>query len=314
MNIKIVMMCKNESDLLMPWARYHGTLFGYENIIVIDNGSDESVSVSLLKEIEELGVAVLRQYFKKEDYCRKGDITAEIIKELESTSPADFYFPLDCDEFIGARIDGNVSFSRDSIFQALEPYLDDQRVLMIDLAYDNHGILPGYFLPSWGQMKCFFAHGACGVLDHGSHVAQSRTGSERVKTPIIYMHYHYKPYDIIVAHAINKLRPFVKGFDENDLDSIPYGVPGTHLIGHLRHPNAESYYNQFGIDNYVRIPQFGQALFEVGTHLPFSDQCPVPAGFDPEAYLEFNQDVQAIGVDPAFHYARQGYKEGRKWY
>lgn len=38
---------------------------------------------------------------------------------------------------------------------------------------------------------------------------------------------------------------------------------------------------------------------------------PLPAGFDPERYLELNPDVKKAGLDPALHYMRFGHREGR---
>ena len=38
---------------------------------------------------------------------------------------------------------------------------------------------------------------------------------------------------------------------------------------------------------------------------------PLPAGFDPERYLELNPDVKKAGIDPALHYMRFGHREGR---
>lgn len=39
----------------------------------------------------------------------------------------------------------------------------------------------------------------------------------------------------------------------------------------------------------------------------------VPFDFDPYAYLELNSDVSASGLDPYFHYSRNGYREGRPY-
>jgi ubiquinone/menaquinone biosynthesis C-methylase UbiE len=39
----------------------------------------------------------------------------------------------------------------------------------------------------------------------------------------------------------------------------------------------------------------------------------LPAGFNPERYLELNPDVAAGGADPAAHWKEYGYREGRRW-
>jgi hypothetical protein len=39
----------------------------------------------------------------------------------------------------------------------------------------------------------------------------------------------------------------------------------------------------------------------------------LPVDFDPGAYLRANPDVSASGQDPAQHYLRFGWFEGRRW-
>jgi len=39
----------------------------------------------------------------------------------------------------------------------------------------------------------------------------------------------------------------------------------------------------------------------------------LPEGFDPQAYLFFNPDVEAAGIDPADHYVKFGAREGRRF-
>jgi hypothetical protein len=40
MRVACVVMQRNETDCLEPWLRYHGYLFGYKNLFVIDHGSE----------------------------------------------------------------------------------------------------------------------------------------------------------------------------------------------------------------------------------------------------------------------------------
>ena len=41
MIIKLFTMVKNESDIIEHWIKYHGKLFGYDNLYIIDNKSDD---------------------------------------------------------------------------------------------------------------------------------------------------------------------------------------------------------------------------------------------------------------------------------
>ena len=41
MKIKVLTMVKNEEDIIEYWINYHGTIFGYRNIYIVDNYSDD---------------------------------------------------------------------------------------------------------------------------------------------------------------------------------------------------------------------------------------------------------------------------------
>jgi hypothetical protein len=310
----IFMMCKNEADLLIPWGIYHGEIFGYKNITIIDNGTDDPKAIIALEKIEAMGANVIRHFNKPEHFIAKGEIINKLISDAERDNPTDFYFPLDCDEFIGACINEELFFDLENINFVLAPYKNDSRVLMIGRAYDNHPILHGYFRPSNDQRKCFFAHSTCYILDHGFHVGESKAGNIRVKTNIVYMHYHYKPYNIIVDHARAKLRPFLPDIDHRELNSIPKDIAGSHLLGHLQHESAEEYYSSFGDENYMYIPQFGCTLSLLGQSLPFYNGERCPEGFNPEKYLLVNKDIRNAGQSATSHYLRHGRFEGRQWF
>jgi hypothetical protein len=42
-------MVKNEVDIVSDWILYHGYLFGFQNIFVIDNSSNDGTYEELLK-------------------------------------------------------------------------------------------------------------------------------------------------------------------------------------------------------------------------------------------------------------------------
>ena len=68
MKIACLMMQKNEGDLLKFWSDYHADLFGSENIFIFDNGSDDLITVNILKEIELSGINVSYDYPSKKDF------------------------------------------------------------------------------------------------------------------------------------------------------------------------------------------------------------------------------------------------------
>src|SRR5680860_325993 len=123
MRICILSMQRNEGVLLETWAHYHGKLFGYENIHLFDNGSDDSLTIEVLHTLERLGVSLYRDYRTRSDYENKGTVIVNKINELDRTSDEfDFYFPLDCDEFLSAADEHGYYFDSDSIFEKLHPF------------------------------------------------------------------------------------------------------------------------------------------------------------------------------------------------
>jgi len=110
-------MQKNEDDLLVPWIQYHSELFGAENLYIYDNGSTSPAITQILSDAKLKGVNVYFEYSQKENFEGKGDILAEKIKQLDQLDIYDFFFPLDCDEFVGVmKGEDAPSFERSDIF------------------------------------------------------------------------------------------------------------------------------------------------------------------------------------------------------
>ena len=58
MIIKLFTMVKDEIDIVEDWLKYHGTLFGYQNLHVIDNMSEDG-TFEKLKEYQSKGVFLI---------------------------------------------------------------------------------------------------------------------------------------------------------------------------------------------------------------------------------------------------------------
>jgi hypothetical protein len=304
----IIMMCKNEDELLPIWAKYHGSLFGYTNLTVIDNGSSSINALRALDHIERCGARVLRNFSEPEHFRDKGDVILDLIRQYETENPANFYIPMDCDEFIGVKTSAGLSYYYRDILTALSPFFGDERGLRIAAAFDNNPILPGYFREVQGQRKSFFADGMARILDHGFHEGLTASDRDPVRTPLVFMHYHYKPYELLIEHTWQKLTPYVGPIARSEVHLIPDNVPGSHLLSHLRTKNSEEYYTSFREHPGVSIPAFAEALLGCGARLPFSSGHG-PLGFDAQAYLAANPDVTK---DAETHYLVFGRFEGRK--
>ena len=99
--VTCIVMQRNEDLLVENWIKYYGYLFGYDRLIVLDNGSDNTTVIDTLRTYERAGVRVFWGAQSTHDFHEKGNIICRIIRELEdSGDDSDFYFPAACAEFL----------------------------------------------------------------------------------------------------------------------------------------------------------------------------------------------------------------------
>ena len=251
MKIACLMMQKNETSLLKPWLDYHIMIFGIKNIFLYDNGSTDTTCINILKNYETKGLNVTWDFNTKNDFEQKGQIFSDKIKNLDkSIFPYDFYFPLDCDEFIAyERNPGDLLMDKKSIEIELENHIGCQSTLAINAGYDNNPLFNQYYFRSDEQRKTFFYKGTCLTLDMGFHSGKTNLGAETKKTKIHYIHHHYKEFYNYQTSAREKLLGRVKDFSTSTLEMHRANKgPGYHLIGALLTTEEEyyfSFYNNF---------------------------------------------------------------------
>lgn len=260
------MMQKNEKDLLQPWIIYHANLFGIQNLYIYDNGSTDPETLSILKRYEKLGANIEYNFPTKQDFEKKGEIISSKILELEKSDKYDFFFPLDCDEFIACLDEDNKpSIDLTTIEKHLLNFKNDPHVLMIQRAYDNNPTYPDYYLPKDSQRKCFFASESCAALDVGFHDGKAKTTSTQIKTKIIYFHFHYRPYEQFQKFSTEKLNGRISDFSkESLLKHLKERKPGFHLIPGLL-MTEEEYYKQFNKENRTYYPELNNKIQNLGT-------------------------------------------------
>ena len=49
MHVKIFTMVKDEEDIIEYWINYHGSIFGYRNLYIIDNMSTDGTYEKIMK-------------------------------------------------------------------------------------------------------------------------------------------------------------------------------------------------------------------------------------------------------------------------
>lgn len=274
LRVACIMMQKNERDLLAPWIAHHSRLFGAENLYVFDNGSTDKETISILQNTEqEITVNFTRK--SRDDFERKGEIIAGLIKSFDKQDAYDIIFPLDCDEFVGVELtDGSISVDRDDIMNTLSNYRNDPRVLMIQATLDNNPIHDDYYHLSRHQRKCFFARGSCKSLDTGFHIGKAKTTDETVRTPIVYFHMHHRPFRAYRYFAMQKMLGRLSEVSRRGIEQYgETGITGSHLVAPLLMDESE--FNA----RYLRrpdlhFPLFRSRLANDGHPLEFSENYP----------------------------------------
>jgi len=89
--VKILTMVKDENDIVRDWVIYHGNLFGYKNLYVIDNYSNDG-TWEILQEFKGR-----INMFRLHNYKKKGEYMTYFLRRFCKN---ELVFPIDIDEFI----------------------------------------------------------------------------------------------------------------------------------------------------------------------------------------------------------------------
>mmetsp|Transcript_24791 Transcript_24791/g.41947 ORF Transcript_24791/g.41947 Transcript_24791/m.41947 type:complete len:349 (-) Transcript_24791:333-1379(-) len=108
-DVHLFTMQKN-SEFLKDWVRYHGTIFGFNKLTIVDTASSRGVR-RLLRKYEKLGVTVhYRNYLAFRDKLMH--MTGSMRHHMDNYT---FLVPLDIDEFV-VSVDYNMSSDEISTF------------------------------------------------------------------------------------------------------------------------------------------------------------------------------------------------------
>ena len=126
-NIKIFCVTKNEYDLIEHFIVYYGYLFGYNNIIIIDNNSTHKLVLEIYEKYIKLGIKVV--YEPNYKGTGQGDMFTKYMS-LEKLT-CDFLIGLDTDEFL---------FSYDDLKNEYDPFCKE-KILQIFDSYNANDTL-----------------------------------------------------------------------------------------------------------------------------------------------------------------------------
>jgi len=318
-----VMMQRNEEDLLEPWLLYHAYLFGFENLYVIDNGSSSAAVRATMERFRRVGVHFDTSFSRPSDYERKHAIVAEKITSLKHAKGHDFYFPMDCDEFVALFDQTGITLGRTAILDYLERLAAtaDRTMFRIKAqAFNVPGESCKFYLEDLS--KVFFTEGEVEYLEHGNHNGRlwGETGEQHV--PITYLHFRNKPFRDLLRHAREKLKNRV---DVGDLGAVmAYRGHGDHMVPYFSMTEAD-YLGSFAHKPAFIVPEFHDLIEVLGASKAMGRVCAcpewergtgdlieLPPGFDGDLYLQANLDVAQARMHPIVHYHLYGKEERRR--
>jgi hypothetical protein len=115
--IKLIMMTKDEGDLLQRWVFYHGELIGYKHLYILD-GSTNLDNISFLKYARDhLGVNVI---FTPANLNELGRELTAMAHSLAGA--ADFLMKVDTDEFLAVNSQNTTCRNSESGNCSTSPY------------------------------------------------------------------------------------------------------------------------------------------------------------------------------------------------
>ena len=254
--IKLFTMVKDEVDIIEDWILYHGTLFGFQNLYIVDNMSTDG-TYEVIQKKEKNGVHLYRHA----NYKEKGNIMKQLINNNKCT----IAFPLDIDEFIVYYDKENRTISTNTILPYLNHLIklnNNQSTVMnmkIHGVNRNCGLYKCDYINSKvissnkngyerAALEC--THGSYndtmktmaksffdtriwnGIIDHGNHF---NMGNNYIKSNLCLVHYHKRNFDQHKKKVINNVKGL--GYNADNLDELKKiykpGTPGRHHVKHM---------------------------------------------------------------------------------
>ncbi|PNG99496.1 hypothetical protein TSOC_014718 [Tetrabaena socialis] len=125
--VKIIVLTRNEYDLIEDFLTFYGFVFGVENIVLVDNGSDDPRVWEVYRKYHASGLTVIHEPARNM-LAMASIVTAACTLYKDS---CDFLLPLDTDEFMFLPAAPHISGSefRDCILRHLRDLPKDVSVL-----------------------------------------------------------------------------------------------------------------------------------------------------------------------------------------
>jgi len=234
---KIFTMVKGEVDIVTEWVLYHGSLFGFKNLYIIDNLSRDGTWEALVNLKAKYNINISRL----PDYKKKGEYMTKLFKGF--CQPNEIGIPIDIDEFIVYynKNTNKISCNSNQIFSVLNS-LPPSPVYKMNYIFSKITVPNGYqnaainstngcYLDYGASAKSFFNKSLFnGDIDHGNHY----NTTNYILTDLCLVHYHARNLDQMKKKIYNNVSGLGHNpFDLQELKALfSQGVIGFHHIEH----------------------------------------------------------------------------------
>jgi len=266
-SVKIVLMTKNERYLIKSWIKYHGDIFGYENLYIIDDSND----VDILKYYQSLSHLPIKFYINNIN-SNLNTLTSKINEIMESIkNECDFMIKLDTDEFIGVYDihTNDVFIDKEIVRNSFNNliingyrYKCGYTINIYPTCHQNNPLDYEYFShPATTNFKTFFNSKTFLSIDLGSHdgsvIAPYQDVSKDNKTDIMIIHYQYQNFQSFMNNCKQAIisHGYIHPNDSKDLQIQKLSMhnnyaPSFHKVNfYLRYlcdpKYSDEYYNEY---------------------------------------------------------------------
>ena len=190
---RIFSVSKNETDLIEDFIIYHGKIFGFENVIIIDNGSTCKIVLDIYSKYKKKGLIVEKELGY--DGLSQGKHFTKYMKKYSLN--CEFLIGLDTDEFIynGTIINTLKSLPKKYTKFIVKKYMasfpDKSDIKYIDYKFNRPASNINTFIKEEAiPQKCFFRSRSFISTVNGCHNGKVLKGDTKYINDIEYYHFH----------------------------------------------------------------------------------------------------------------------------
>jgi hypothetical protein len=271
---KVFCMTKNEYDMIEHFILYYAKLFGYHNIVLIDNMSTHPTVLEVYKKYVPLGVTVV--YHNSYENHEQGYGTSKYMHMFKNQ--CQFVIPVDTDEYLFSSLHYQDRLSPQDVIDALKAIPED--ITMCQLSDYHFSVVnpnePGYINQKYQNpilemntfdqrpnkiVKLFYRSSAFLCTMNGNHDGLASSG-RREKVPLGFFHYNStgsrRDYERHKMHVegfryLDTTLPLVEQLKPLFLEKERFGY-GVHRVDAYRVVLVRAYVINLFVLHFQRLP------------------------------------------------------------